>query len=74
MLYKEVFQSPEITILLCRHDFLSQNYASPGHFFLIALKITLDITIDERRNATETQIGASPLVTRKYVIMTIPAP
>ena len=69
-----MFQSPEITILLCRHDFLSQNYASPGHLFLIALKITLDITIEERRKAIETQIGVSSLVARKYVIMTIPAP
>ena len=41
---------------------------------MIALKITLDITIEERRKAIETQIGVSSLVARKYVIMTIPAP
>ena len=41
------------------------NYASLGHLFLIALKITLDITIDERRKVTETQIGVSSLVARK---------
>tara|TARA_Y100001978_G_scaffold195310_1_gene203403 strand:- start:5273 stop:5395 length:123 start_codon:yes stop_codon:yes gene_type:complete len=40
----------------------------------MALKITLDITIDDRRKITEIQIGASSLVARKYVITTIPAP
>ena len=50
------------------------NYARLGHFLLIAWKIILDITIDDRKKATEIQIGASSLVASRYVMSNIPAP
>ena len=46
----------------------------PGHFRLIPLKITLEITIEVSRKATDAQAGASPLVARRKVTTRIPAP
>ena len=46
----------------------------PGHFLLMALKITLETTMEVSRKATDAQRGASPLVARRYVATRIPAP
>jgi len=37
----------------------------PGHFLFMLLKITLEITIEVSRKATDAQAGASPLVARR---------
>jgi len=40
----------------------------------MARKITLEVTIEVRRKATDTHRGASSLVARRYVTTRIPVP